>query len=498
MKKNRVLLVVLAGMLVATVALLIFSDVDEGGVEPPQVDSSSAQFEERPNKPIERLVAVREQATLDQRPREQVREEFDGNRGPGPFELVPGASISGRVIDGSNVGLADVVVRLLSNAKERRMTTDDEGSYSFVHLAPGIYRLYVEPASLEDGFLPPWRQHVSRAYSGVATGLYGTSLRITDAGPVDVDLRVFRSSTVSGRVIKMDGDAVTGALVMLSSKDGRKVATRTAEDGSFAIARVYPGLYSTIIDLSSEYPDSKASAPTPFEVSVTPGSQQFLRDILVGAGGYVLTGRVIDQRDVPMAGMVVSFIDGESSTSTPGYTATTDLDGYFRVGRFPSAELRITVEDTEVRAMRGDARLVAPVEIQSVFVSGSADEFELGDLRVERLYPFLVRGEIRVDPKWAESSEWKDWSAEVLVSERGGGRVIAEVYPTIDWRPFSDEGLEEPVELKSASFYWGCPTPSDLVQVAVVISDGRGGQTQKTVTVEPKPDESLEVLIEFP
>ena len=46
------------------------------------------------------------------------------------------------------------------------------------------------------------------------------------------------------------------------------------------------------------------------------------------------TGRVIDQRDVPMAGMVVSFIDGESSTSTPGYTATTDLDGYFRVGRF--------------------------------------------------------------------------------------------------------------------------------------------------------------------
>jgi len=498
MSKNRVLFVGLAGMLLAVVALLISTDVDEGGEEVLDRDESVAPVAEKATEVLERPESEREQAKNEPDPREQLVGNSIRSRGRRAFELFPGASISGSVIDGANVGVAAVGVRLLRNSEERRTTSDDDGGFSFTHLAPGIYRLYVDPTSLREGFLPPWRQHVPRAYSGVATGLNGTSLRVTGAAELDADLRVFRSSSVSGRVIEMDGDEVAGALVILSSEDGRKFAARTGEDGSFSIARVYPGLYSAIVDLGPEYPDSNASAPIPFQVAVSPGSQQFLRDILVGEGGYILTGRVVDQHDAPMPGMIVRFLEGESSHTTSHTTSTTGPDGYFRVGRFLSTELRVIVDETDERKMRGDGRLNEPVEVERVLVSGSSDELELGELRVERQHPFLVVGQIQVDPDWAESNEWTDWSAKVLVRDRTGRRMIAEVYPSMDWLIESDEGLGEPIERMSASFEWGCATPADLVQLVALISDGHGGEREKVLTVEPKLDETFELLFEFP
>ena len=51
------------------------------------------------------------------------------------------------------------------------LDVDALGAFTFAGLSPGLYRLYVEGRSLPDGYLPPWRQQVSRPHGGGPTGL---------------------------------------------------------------------------------------------------------------------------------------------------------------------------------------------------------------------------------------------------------------------------------------------------------------------------------------
>ena len=107
---------------------------------------------------------------------------------PSPGELIPMASFSGRVTDGAGNPAAGATVRV---DRDREMVattlTDATGAYEIgFKYAPGTYDLFAEL-----GQLAVWR----------------TNVPVTPQTPARFDLALGASSTISGALLALDGDA---------------------------------------------------------------------------------------------------------------------------------------------------------------------------------------------------------------------------------------------------------------------------------------------------
>ncbi len=502
MKTNKILIAVAAGLVVGLAALLIGTgkgankDVEIGaGFETSSVayavdEALLAPHSDKPASPLQAPDSAQSLTEVFEDPQEES------------LRKILGATIAGRVLDDEDVGVAQVTVRLTRGSSEQRRVTDESGEYSFDSIEPGHYRLFVEPNSLPEDVLPPWRQGVARAYTGIPTGFYGTTIRIAEAREHSVDLRVFRSASVGGRIIETGGAPVAGAIVILRGSFHRKHAARSGEDGAFTIARTYPGLYEVSVQLPGGYPDAMGRAPVPFELQVEAGSLQFMRDLIVGAEGYVLVGRVVDLDGAPFAGLLLRCAEEREDSTANRFIAQTDADGRFRLGRIPAGQFSLVFDDSESQKARGDVRLDGPTEARHLNLAGSLEEVDLGEVVLERLHSFLLRGEVKIDEAWAEANQLKGCLVHAVVrsSVDGSGAELLELRE--DRVPSAESGaspnVHEAVSEAQRTFEWGCVTPRTLMEVEVTLLGGRSQPPSKVVRFQPLADESLELAIEFP
>src|SRR5262249_33665700 len=135
--------------------------------------------------------------------------------------------------------------------------------------------------------------------------VFGTSVRLAQAAQQEVELRVFAASSVSGRVVASGGEPMANAVVSIRSPSGIVQSARTDALGGFALARAYPGRYSTSVKLAPQ-PGSAAAAPLPQQFDLAPREERVLPDLVAGAGGHVLRGTALDQDGRPVAGLAVA------------------------------------------------------------------------------------------------------------------------------------------------------------------------------------------------
>jgi 5-hydroxyisourate hydrolase-like protein (transthyretin family) len=160
------------------------------------------------------------------------------------LQPVPSGRLSGTITDSrTGAPIAGVRVAVGSPAlpEPRQTTTDRDGRYDVASLPPGAYTVSV------------------RAETYVGSGfafrrLHGTQGSITVAAQQhrdQVDIRLIKEASVSGRILQVDGTPAVGAAVNLlrphSSEGQRLLASLgtalTDSDGRFRVAGLAPGDY---------------------------------------------------------------------------------------------------------------------------------------------------------------------------------------------------------------------------------------------------------------
>ncbi len=213
-------------------------------------------------------------------------------------------AVSGRVIDDHDRSVPDVWVVLYGAGEKFSTRTDDLGNYVFPKLPTGRYRAFIDSRKLHDGLLPPFEQHLARAYEPNPSGMKGTRFEVQAGGSLNIDLRVFREASVRGWVSDPSGDSIAGALIRIRSRDGVVLGTRTDENGEYVIEGVYPGSYAW------EFGEGLTALSERFDISA--GEARVLRSVVAerstlvrvaqeGAEGFRVTH---ESREHPEEGLI--------------------------------------------------------------------------------------------------------------------------------------------------------------------------------------------------
>jgi hypothetical protein len=403
----------------------------------------------------------------------------------------PAWSVNGRVLDQDDALVGGVTVQLFHGRKSFECVTDDQGRFAFDDLRPGRYRLLVEPESLPLHLLPPWRQQVAQRYDGRATGVLGTAFRLTTPAEHQVDLRVFEAGVVCGRLIDADGAPIADALTVIRGTSGVRETARTDADGRFSFDPVYPGDYVAFVNLPASLPEGGASAPLPQSFTLQPGASRELPAFVAASGGHVLSGRVLDPVGQPVAGLEVHCeTQGDSATATH-WTARTDADGRYSIGRVPSSALLLRVADT---APQADAQYLGPDEPLLLDATNAPFAMPVPDLTVQPRHPFILNGSVQLDPSWAATHGLDLSRARVEVHDVGTteGRTL-ELQHASPWHRSPDEPGSEP-----AHFRWACATPHPSIVLRVTLRDADGQEHERRTLLDPTPDTTQSLVITFP
>jgi hypothetical protein len=117
-------------------------------------------------------------------------------------------------------------------------TTDEAGHFRFADIPAGRYRLTAKKSGFLDG-----------AYRSVKPGDRGSLLKVAGGEQIrDLTLRVFPAGAISGRVLDVDGDPVSGVSVDLARKQGSDETSgsedaTTNQAGEYRFEGLSPGTY---------------------------------------------------------------------------------------------------------------------------------------------------------------------------------------------------------------------------------------------------------------
>ena len=159
-----------------------------------------------------------------------------------------------------------------ADGKPMTATTDENGAYQFVGLAPASYRVVIVDPDKGDlaGLIP------TQAYTG--RGETQASVTITDASVQGVDFGLVAPATIGDRVWNdADGNGadngepgVPGVTVILKDADGVEVGrTTTDANGNYRFTGLIPGTYTVDI----EVPAGFNAATTSMTVTVGEGEE---------------------------------------------------------------------------------------------------------------------------------------------------------------------------------------------------------------------------------
>jgi PDZ domain/Carboxypeptidase regulatory-like domain len=172
------------------------------------------------------------------------------------------------------------------------------------------------------------------------------AVNLAPGGEAYVEVAMHQGGTLEGRVVDARDRPVAGARVYVSARIGSlERATRTASDGTFALAALPEAVTITVASGDDEIPDAR------LEVAIPEGGRKEV-GINLGEPRGLLDVNVVDERGWPVAAAQVSA-SSLSTESALRATAFTDSHGDAQLKRARGLPLRI-----EVRAPARAPRVV--------------------------------------------------------------------------------------------------------------------------------------------
>lgn len=247
-------------------------------------------------------------------------------------ELEAGGSISGEIVNfttGSKAGGIAVVCNSAVNpnpATALRVTSQADGTYSFMELPAGQYNLYIQSETL-----------TSEPRLGV-TVKSGTATN-------DVNFSIYEGLKIQGYVADAStGERISGAAVKLESQVGpqfleqRKSETKSNELGLFLFKNIPYGLYS--LSATAEGYRKVPGGDSVVQLHLLPGETVEPQELLLSRGG-VITGTVLGNGNVPVPNATVQVYAAPDAVKDLGrgqlkaFDAKTDSSGSFKMEGLP-------------------------------------------------------------------------------------------------------------------------------------------------------------------
>lgn len=209
-------------------------------------------------------------------------------------------TLTGRMVDREGKPLAGTLV--IASPGGRTTLTGPDGRYEMAALPAGSYRVAAARDEFRDTALTD-----------------SVKLGLLEERPLPPLGLTFRYGTIRGTVTDSNGLALPGAGIAVQNQTAQ---TQSGEGGAYVLGRVEPGRIKLFTALAGIGYGS---------LDTVLGPQDTLRTVplrIARKGGSV-TGRIVDGRQVPLAGAIVTALGG-------ALKATTDREGRFTLGQVPS------------------------------------------------------------------------------------------------------------------------------------------------------------------
>ncbi|HKR60943.1 MAG TPA: carboxypeptidase-like regulatory domain-containing protein [Pyrinomonadaceae bacterium] len=269
------------------------------------------------------------------------------------------ASISGRITIAGK-GVADVTVLAtttnsspFSTATAARTTTDDDGNYRLIGLAPGRFTII------------PIAKAYAISFTDAARGQPGRSINVSAGEEITkIDFTLVRGGVITGRITDADGTPIIGESVTIVPTDTKSTSyvsnafdgpkNRTDDRGIYRTYGLAPGTYKVSVGQSKPsmggsaifqggsryvqtfYPGVQDEAKATL-VEIKEGSEAKDIDISTtkGAKGFSVSGRVIDSASgQPVANVYVGYasLDNANVGGSMNFASSpTDANGKFTI-----------------------------------------------------------------------------------------------------------------------------------------------------------------------
>jgi len=398
--------------------------------------------------------------------------------------------------------------------------TDRNGRLARSLPSAGAYQFWMDTSDVPDGFT-----------SSHLTAELERATRFFRAGSVtELELSLVEARSLSGVVRDEAGGPVSSVQVRLlavtidplNPRRSRELGSDFVDDsGRFEWSRLPSGEYVVSVHSyrqirigsgfqQGEALSSRGTRLTYPQEEITSQVYVDLRErsaerveLTLGHPERPVRGRVVDAEGQPVEGAEVRVIEtrvlgGPWNEATPfaflervgwSETQTTAVDGTFEFLPVPRNVLRFEVRLPEAKQIRTavfGAACLEPARAEFDLVSMSQEGASVGDITVETIHPFEIRG--RIEQVGAESETLDD---ALLFDARYPAGSVPRVDVEGQERPFSS------FDPQTGAFLVRCNTPRDVVEVAVYWRSRP--QDEKVFTFRPAPNETRDgVVLEFP
>lgn len=296
------------------------------------------------------------QKTVDHIP--LLLEVSDGGLYDIDFVLPTGGVVSGRVFDQDGRVVIGIRVQALRSASGATFlspassaTTDDRGEYRLFGLSPGEYYIAVVPVPPSTSLRsPPVKSHSTMAdargttfYPAASSAAAAQRLTIRSGTATVADITIWprRLVKISGVALDSAGSPMNRGSVTLLPGEAQLPSLRrdttTANDGTFTLTAIEPGLYT----LRASRRDLDGSMEVGF-LQVTAEDEDLTRVSIRASPPVLLSGRLVSERpEVPVPRGVRIGVIPTSSRETPVSIppVAVDADGRFAI-KAPPGRIR--------------------------------------------------------------------------------------------------------------------------------------------------------------
>lgn len=250
---------------------------------------------------------------------------------PEDFELVPAASISGRVLDVGGTPVSGATVSLELDVGERIQQSMTGGGPTAVSDHLGEYLL--------EGIEPGAISVVARLQGFAGSEPASLDLAVGELRE-DLDLTLRLGGTVEGEVLDEAGDPAAGRMVIVQSMPdySRQHIATAGPDGDFRFEHLEPGSWQ-VISMANALTGDVGTGEAEGMGDMLKDMKMDVVDVRDGGEHWVTLGRPaqdpvevlgsVRAGDEPVAGAVVSFVPEESRGIADMRMTTTDENGDF-------------------------------------------------------------------------------------------------------------------------------------------------------------------------
>lgn len=241
-----------------------------------------------------------------------------------------GYTVSGKITMDDGNPLYGIVVGLVNDTDQLSGATDADGNYGITGVPDGSYVL--TPADPDFSFEPPYRVVTVNGAGAGGLNFTGTPVSSGDGTPETITITVGDGLTPT---ISWDGGNVDDIIVMEVGTTGTDFQWRISSAMGTVNAIASPVVYGTTPQGATEDANEPLEAGNSYRVTISRWSSE--GDIIgyttfdTGGGdsgeSHIVSGKVIDQSQSPIADATIVFADN-AGAKLPR-TATTDADGMY-------------------------------------------------------------------------------------------------------------------------------------------------------------------------